>query len=484
MTTPTSPLLKDLLCGGGESVTASDVVTRSPSSRHATHAELNAGDGHPGLQDVTLSTPTTTTTILPDPEDETLLSVRPTLSTFRALSSSEIFSPRAISDEFSSSSLPLSRQIFSPPQSNGHPLQQPLLRVGSMLIPRPVEQAAILRSLLAINKESSRAFVLATPERVKYRHDFPSTILILTCMDGRVNIESSMHVPTGALVTWRSLGGVFEPGWPAAVARLQALRSVAQARGRAMIALVAYHYSKGVSSNCAGHGYDTGRARDAAVKLVETLTFCNASGDLASFTAITCSFETDDELLTLENSTSGAVLPSTDVVKEPVEAIKAIFPALLPSAVRDLRPLLLGNGNHVLSKRPQNKVTSELEHKERVIFVGSSSSTDWLAIANFALCLDDADPRLGEAIAAASHLVLRNLEREEASGEHAGALVVCAAAYVDAFERNAAIVSARYLTRLAREVIARTHSTVVEHVFEFVTAVTSDSRKLELVSEE
>jgi hypothetical protein len=446
MTTPASPLPEGSLSSscGGESVAACGIDLVIPTSSPSAAV--------PGLS---------------------------TLSTFRALSSSEIFSPRAIVEEDTTRSdqpsHPLSHQIFSPSQ-------QPLLRVGSMLMPRPVEQALILRSLLAINNESSKAFVLAAPERAKYRHDFPSTVLVLTCMDGRVNVEQACRVPTGSLITWRSLGGVFEPGWPAAIARLQALRSIAQSRGRAMITLVVYHFSKGGSSNCAGHGYDTGRARDAAVALVNTLKFCLASGDLSSYTAITCSFETDDELLTLENSTSGAVLSSTDVVKEPADAIKAIFPTLSPSAIRDLRPLLLGNGNHVSSKRPHSKVTTE--HNEKVIVVGSSSSTDWLAMANFALCLDDADPRLGESISTASHLVLRNLERDEAAGEHSGALIVCTASYVDAFERTQAIVCARYLTRLAREVISRTHSTVVDHVFEFVTCVTSDSRKLEIVSEE
>ena len=253
-----------------------------------------------------------------------------------------------------------------------------------------------------------------------------------------------------------------------------------------MIALVVYHYSSGGGSGCAGHGYDTERARASAVNLVKTLSFCLASSDLPSFHVVLFRFESDAEMLSLESICGTHSIDSVDMLANTSEAILSAYPHLPASAIRDLRPLIIGNGERVLAYRahPRQKLPAECEHAEKVIFIGSAASTDWLSTVNFALCLDDADPRLGDALAAAADIVLKNLEREEAAGERAGGLIVCAIAYENLDERNAAVTSARYLTQMSREVLARSHAAVVADVFQFVTAVTTDTRKLEVVRNE
>jgi hypothetical protein len=250
-----------------------------------------------------------------------------------------------------------------------------------------------------------------------------------------------------------------------------------------MIALVVYHYSSGGGSGCAGHGYDTERARESAVNLVQTLTFSLSSSDLASFHVVLFKFESDHEMLSLESVCGTHSLDSVDMLSNTSDAILSLYPHLPASVIRDLRPLVVGNGERVLAyrARPRQKLPAECEHAEKMIFIGSAASTDWLSTVNFALCLDDADPRLGDALAAAANIVLRNLEREEAAGERAGGLIVCAIAYDNLEERNAAITSARYLTRMSKDVLARSHSAVIADVFQFVTAVTTDTRKLEIV---
>jgi hypothetical protein len=191
-------------------------------------------------------------------------------------------------------------------------------------------------------------------------------------------------------------------------------------------------------------------------------------------------------MLSLESICGTHSIDSVDMLANTSEAILSAYPHLPASAIRDLRPLIIGNGERVLAYRahPRQKLPAECEHAEKVIFIGSAASTDWLSTVNFALCLDDADPRLGDALAAAADIVLKNLEREEAAGERAGGLIVCAIAYENLDERNAAVTSARYLTQMSREVLARSHAAVVADVFQFVTAVTTDTRKLEVVRNE
>jgi carbonic anhydrase len=42
----------------------------------------------------------------------------------------------------------------------------------------------------------------------------PSTIAVLKCMDGRINLPIATHTPTGINQLFRNLGSVFDVGWP------------------------------------------------------------------------------------------------------------------------------------------------------------------------------------------------------------------------------------------------------------------------------
>jgi hypothetical protein len=50
--------------------------------------------------------------------------------------------------------------------------------------------------------------------RERYLSEHPTAIAVLKCMDGRINIPVATNTPTGILMPFRNLGGMFDLGWP------------------------------------------------------------------------------------------------------------------------------------------------------------------------------------------------------------------------------------------------------------------------------
>lgn len=50
--------------------------------------------------------------------------------------------------------------------------------------------------------------------RERYLAEHPTAIAVLKCMDGRINIPVATNTPTGILMPFRNLGGMFDLGWP------------------------------------------------------------------------------------------------------------------------------------------------------------------------------------------------------------------------------------------------------------------------------
>jgi hypothetical protein len=70
--------------------------------------------------------------------------------------------------------------------------------------------------LFALAHRHGKAF--RSPEawlaRERYLSEHPTAIVVLKCMDGRINIPVATHTPTGILMPFRNLGGMFDLGWP------------------------------------------------------------------------------------------------------------------------------------------------------------------------------------------------------------------------------------------------------------------------------
>jgi hypothetical protein len=352
-----------------------------------------------------------------------------------------------------------------------------LARVGSTLTPQPVAQAAILRAFHSENERLSRAFTAAAPARAAFRAAHPTSVLAFECMDGRVNVEAACGLPPGALAVCRNLGGTFDVGWPALRSRLLAARDAALRRGTHLLCIVTFHHSAtSAALGCAGHACDTARARASAAALVAELEAFFRPDALSQAAVVLAAFETDAEALTFFAADGGAHACAA-AGRAPAAALHTLLPELPRAVVRDLAALADGNAAHVARRRGAKGV-ADLGHDERVIVIGTA---DWLSTANHAIVIDDADPELGVAIAAAAGIVLENLDRAAAAGAPGGGLIISAIAFSCASERAAAAAGARYLARLARRAVARALEGVADGVFEFVAAVSDETRRLEVL---
>lgn len=81
--------------------------------------------------------------------------------------------------------------------------------------------------------------------RQRYLAEHPTAIAVLKCMDGRINIPVATNTPTGILMPFRNLGGMFNLGWPhlGEVLAHHVMRMTGS--GRRVLILITYHWSKG-----------------------------------------------------------------------------------------------------------------------------------------------------------------------------------------------------------------------------------------------
>ncbi|PID64716.1 MAG: hypothetical protein CR977_03375, partial [Gammaproteobacteria bacterium] len=97
--------------------------------------------------------------------------------------------------------------------------------------------------------------------RERYLAKHPTSIAVLKCMDGRINIPLATNTPVGILMPFRNLGGMFDLGWPhlGAVLSNHVLHKIKS--GHRVLILITYHWSKGSPARgCAGFAYDTAAA--------------------------------------------------------------------------------------------------------------------------------------------------------------------------------------------------------------------------------
>ena len=177
--------------------------------------------------------------------------------------------------------------------------------------------------------------------RERYLAEHPTAIAVLKCMDGRINIPVATNTPTGILMPFRNLGGMFDLGWPhlGEVLAHHVLRMTSA--GRRVLFLITYHWSKGdPRRGCAGFQFDTGgvaHTRNAAGRTFRQRSayLCGSNrrrrlGDQGSISRVSAK-----EAATLEPRLA-ALLPD------------------MPAQMRaDLLPLLRGNLERIAQVREQ-----------------------------------------------------------------------------------------------------------------------------------
>jgi Carboxysome Shell Carbonic Anhydrase len=291
--------------------------------------------------------------------------------------------------------------------------------------------------------------------RQRYLAQHPTAVLVLKCMDGRINIPVATDTPTGIIQPFRNLGGMFNLGWPHLGETLA--RSVEQivSRGRRALVLITYHYSKGdPHRGCAGFNYDTAAAiaHTRAIKAQVEHTF--GAGHQTVYPVL-CGFETDEDALILhgenEDTLSLAELSSSELESLP-QRLSALFEDM-PHQVRDdLVPLLRGNLSHIDRLRRAPPRTLDIQHREWMICIGRGF--DFMHTPNLALIIGPYSPDLSDPIRKAASIIESNMREGRVPDD--GFLLLASAPYEEhGVDRARATLKSQFMSDFAASVISR-----------------------------
>jgi len=328
-----------------------------------------------------------------------------------------------------------------------------------MTNPLPPHHAPIAQridGLFALAQQHSRTY--ASPEawldRQRYQARHPTTVMVMKCMDGRINIPIATGTPRGIIQPFRNLGGMFHLGWPHLGELVQAAVDKEVRQGRQVLMMITYHFSKGdARRGCAGFHYRTEDARTHAFGLREE--FSTLFGSLhQTVYPLVCGFETDEEALVLHGQ-DDQVLRMAELSEADLSGLPARLLQLcpdMPAQVRaDLLPMLQGNLAHIAALRETERSLA-IEHREWIIFVGRGF--DWLHLPNQALIIGPYSPDLDHPIRQAAGIIRANMQAGRIPPD--GFLLMSSVPYEDiGVDRARAALKSRFLARFAADVIRR-----------------------------
>ena len=323
----------------------------------------------------------------------------------------------------------------------------------------PPQQAAIAdRIAWLFNHASQHSSSYAAPEawlaRQRYLAQHPTSVMVMKCMDGRINIPIATGTPRGIIQPFRNLGGMFHLGWPHLGELVQSAVEKVVRQGRQVLMMITYHYARGdTRRGCAGFNYRTEDALVHTRGLRDEFSSLFGSQHQTVYPLV-CGFETDEEALVLHGPGS-EVLNLADVQPADLASLPGRLLQLLPdmpAQVRhDLLPLLEGNVAHIAALR-QVERKLDIEHREWIIFVGRGF--DWLHLPNQALIIGPYSPDLAHPIRQAAGIIQANMRAGRIADD--GFLLMSSAPYEDiGVERARAALKSRFLARFAADVIRR-----------------------------
>jgi len=337
--------------------------------------------------------------------------------------------------------------------------------------------------LLDLARRHSTSF--GSPEsflaRERYLAEHPTDIVVLKCMDGRINIPIATNTPTGILTPIRNLGGMFNLGWPHLGEVLSNHVHDVVSRGRRVLTLITYHFSKGDKHRgCAGFCYDTEAAiaHTYAIKRQVEHVFGSGHGTVYP---IVCGFETDDDSLILHGE-QGEVLDVATLGPQDADTLvlrlEALFPDMPNQVRQDLLPLILGNMAHV-SRIKQTARMLDIEHREWMICLGRGF--DFLHTPNIALIIGPYSPDLADPIRKAAGIIEANMCAGRTPDD--GFLLLASVPYAEiGVDRARAELKSRFLSQFAAEVIRAEFPQLASKMLMHTAVLNWRSRALEEIA--
>ena len=316
-----------------------------------------------------------------------------------------------------------------------------------------------------------------------YTAQHPTSVVALSCMDGRVNLSVATDTPYGIILPYRNLGGRFSLGWPHFGEVLADHVRNMVGRGRRTLSLITYHYSKSESHlGCAGFGYDTEAARSHTFEIKRMMEAVFGSGHNAVYPLV-CGFETDEDALVLHGF-SGEVLDLSTIsptIQDTLPSVLArLYPGMPDQMRQDLLPLAQGNIAHIARIRESNRElkTEHAEHHEWMIGIGRGF--DWLHMPNLALLIGPYSPDLADPIRKAAGIIEANMKHHRIPDD--GFLLLVASPYHEiGTDRALAEVKASFLSEFAAKIIRTECPNLKDKMHVRSAVITWQSRELEVI---
>ena len=320
--------------------------------------------------------------------------------------------------------------------------------------------------------------------RERYLSEHPTAIAALKCMDGRINIPVATNTPTGIVMPFRNLGGMFDLGWPylGEVLSHHFLRMAGA--GRCVLVLITYHWSKGDPlRGCAGFNYDTSAAVAHTQEIRQQVEYIFGSGHGTVYPLV-CGFETDNEALVI-HGTDNTVLDLSEFSTSGEVSLEPYLSDLLPDMStqmrNDLLPLLYGNIEHIAQVREQaqrHERTLDIEHREWMICLGRGF--DFLHPPNIARIIGPYSPDLADPLRNAAGIIESNMKAGRIPDD--GFLLLASAPYDEiGVDRARAELKSHFLSSFAAEVLWEEFGSLAEKMFKHTAVLDWRSRKLELI---
>ena len=346
-----------------------------------------------------------------------------------------------------------------------------------------------IEHLLEINAKNSKDFIKQAEARVIYRRLYGTEFVALKCMDGRLLFPDLTQTPLGIIQPYRNIGGIFHLGWPFFQQAIEGWKKYADSKDRDSVVFVTYHFSRGDKHRgCAGHGYDTDKARESSLELKKEFDFVYGTADMQSrnkLFALQIGVETDWESLILHGE-DGKIIDLADVKDSSEDSISQLLISLYPSintvapnVIRDFVPLIKGNILHTQEIQSSNRPVKESDHHEWIIAVGRGF--DWLHEPNQALIVGPWQDNLSDPIRTAVSIVKRN--KDAGLLEKHKIVLLTSGIYREAKgeEPRLAELKAQYLKDIAMSVIKKDFSELLPELEVLVTAVDLNTRKIDII---
>ena len=321
--------------------------------------------------------------------------------------------------------------------------------------------------------------------RGRYLAEHPTAIAVLKCMDGRINIPVATNTPTGILMPFRNLGGMFDLGWPHLdeVLAHHVQRMVND--GRRVLFLITYHWSKGdPARGCAGFAYNTQAAIAHTQEIRRQVEHIFGSGHGTVYPLV-CGFETDEDALAI-HGVDGRMLDLATLGEGDVAMLEPRLADLLPDMPAqmraDLLPLLAGNLDHITQVREQVRLHErmlDIEHREWMICLGRGF--DFLHTPNQALIVGPYSPDLADPIRKAAGIIQSNMKAKRIPSD--GFLLLASVPYDEiGVDRARAELKSRFLSGFAANVIRADYPALAEQMSMHKAVLDWRSRSLEFLA--